>query len=452
MFIAAAFALLHSPAMAQTIEQRLDKARAEINTVENAADRAVYACSRNQQPKCSDEARFTSNAASRALYAVDQAIATARGGHAGHGDMATPPDTGFAPSPSLAGAVAIPTTDFDVRAALEPAGRPQSAGVDPVGAFRFICGGGQLLYDDPIVFPGQPGKSHLHQFYGNLDANARSTYASLRAHGDSTCNSTDRQSGKGFAANRSSYWQPAMLDGVGNVVQIDFASVYYKRRPMTDPACGGIENTKVKAQGKCVGIPNGLRMIASPAVKGFRTDAPQIYFNCKGTGAKAGHYATLADALPNCPVGGQVAIVIEFPECWDGKNLDTPNHHDHLAYGSYGAWGYKRCPATHPYVQPAFQLQAWYPVTANKAGYHLSSDEMDPTKPAGWSKHGDYLEAWDPEVKRMWEVDGCIDAHLNCASGGLGNGLRLRAAAQPFYNGAPSWTNPRPAVPVPPRP
>lgn len=88
----------------------------------------------------------------------------------------------------------------------------------------------------------------------------------------------------------------------------------------------------------------------------------------------------------------------------------------------------------------------------DKAGYHLSSDEMDPTKPAGWSKHGDYLEAWDPEVKRMWEVDGCIDAHLNCASGGLGNGLRLRAAAQPFYNGAPSWTNPRPAVPVPPRP
>src|SRR3954447_20280216 len=57
---------------------------------------------------------------------------------------------------------------------------PGSMGVDPVGAFRMVCGAGQLSYDDPIVYPGQPGKSHLHQFYGNLGANAFSTYQSLR--------------------------------------------------------------------------------------------------------------------------------------------------------------------------------------------------------------------------------------------------------------------------------
>jgi hypothetical protein len=99
---------------------------------------------------------------------------------------------------------------------------------DPVGAFRFICQPGQLLYDDPIVYPGQPGKSHLHQFYGNTAANAYSTYESLRTSGDSTCVST---------LNRSGYWMPAMLDGKGNVVRPNFVAIYYKRRPASDPKC-----------------------------------------------------------------------------------------------------------------------------------------------------------------------------------------------------------------------
>ena len=32
-----------------------------------------------------------------------------------------------------------------------------------VGAFRFICNAGQVLADDPIVYPGQPGQIPPHQ-------------------------------------------------------------------------------------------------------------------------------------------------------------------------------------------------------------------------------------------------------------------------------------------------
>jgi hypothetical protein len=35
--------------------------------------------------------------------------------------------------------------------------------------------------DDPTVFPGQAGKSHLHTFFGNTTTGAASTYESLRA-------------------------------------------------------------------------------------------------------------------------------------------------------------------------------------------------------------------------------------------------------------------------------
>ena len=85
-----------------------------------------------------------------------------------------PPTTSPAPSPSLLGEVAI-ASDFDPYSELTAAPIPASAAPDVVGAFRFVCSAGQLLHDDPIVYPGQPGKSHLHQFYGNTGANASST-------------------------------------------------------------------------------------------------------------------------------------------------------------------------------------------------------------------------------------------------------------------------------------
>jgi len=34
--------------------------------------------------------------------------------------------------------------------------------------------------DDPIVYPRQPGASHMHDFFGNKSTNAFSTYRSMR--------------------------------------------------------------------------------------------------------------------------------------------------------------------------------------------------------------------------------------------------------------------------------
>ena len=42
------------------------------------------------------------------------------------------------------------------------------------------------MSDDPIVFPGQPGASHLHDFFGNTGANASSTFETMLA-GETTC-------------------------------------------------------------------------------------------------------------------------------------------------------------------------------------------------------------------------------------------------------------------------
>ena len=40
--------------------------------------------------------------------------------------------------------------------------------------------------DDPIVYPGRPGKSHRHTYFGNESTDASSTPASLR-EAQTTC-------------------------------------------------------------------------------------------------------------------------------------------------------------------------------------------------------------------------------------------------------------------------
>jgi hypothetical protein len=297
---------------------------------------------------------------------------------------------------------------------------PPSAAPDNVGAFRFICTAGQVLPDDPIVYPGQPGKSHLHQFYGNEAANAFSSYASLRNGGESTCNRGP------FAANRSAYWMPAMLDGAGNVVKPAFVIIYYKRRPGEDPKCS-LSSGDPRAEGNCLPIPNGIKFIFGYDLLTHKSPTGSLWFNCQGPGAAEGHYPNLNAVLANCPARPRtlVGAIIEAPSCWDGKNLDSPNHRDHVGYPSYGSWGYQKCDSAHRYVIPAFTLGAWYPVAA---GMHFSSDAMVPEAVPGTTFHADYFEAWDPTVKAMW-TDNCINKMLNCSAGDLGNGRQLKGAA-----------------------
>ena len=330
-----------------------------------------------------------------------------------------PPTTTPVPSPSLLGEVSI-ASEFDINSELIPAPIPASAAPDVVGAFRFICTAGQLLKDDPIVYPGQAGASHLHQFYGNTGAKASSTYSSLRKSGQSTCMSP---------LNRSAYWMPAMMDGRGNVVRPDHIQIYYKRRPKSDPKCS-LTSGDPKAEGNCVDLPNGLKFVFGYDMVTGKAPTGSTYFNCKGTGADPGHFATIPATIGNCVLGGQLGAVIKAPDCWDGKNLDSPNHRDHMAYSGYGTWGYRKCPSTHPYVVPGFTLQAWYTIAPGDdlKLWKLSSDDMRPDLPHGSTFHADFFMAWDPTIKQMWH-DNCINKMLSCSAGDLGNGKMLKMFA-----------------------
>jgi len=339
----------------------------------------------------------------------------------------TPSPTPTTTTTSYPEASIIPS-NFDISTELLPANMPPSNSPDVVGAFRFICNAGQILADDPIVYPGQPGKSHLHQFYGNTSANAYSTYTSLRQNGQSTCMSP---------VNRSAYWMPALLDGKGNVVRPDFVSIYYKRWPSTSPYC-------TQRALACVGIPNGLKFIMGRNMLDLsQPPTGNFHFLCEGVGSQTG-YATMPEALAVCSPGHHLYTVIDAPMCWDGVNLDSPDHRSHVSYQVDTHLGYYACPTDHPYRIPVFTMSVAYAIVDgdDTSLWTFSSDAEAPNEPHGSTFHADYFEGWDNTVMAMW-MDNCIEKLLNCAAGNLGNGYQMKQ-----FSGF-TWTaNPR-LVPIP---
>lgn len=366
-------------------------------------------------------------------------------------------------------------SNFDPVLGMQSAPIPVGNGIDPVGAFRFICGSGGVNYDDPIVFPGKPGRSHLHQYYG-VTANAYTTYQSLRTAPDGTLPSTcsgDPKVGGSHVLNRSAYWMPAILVGNRWVLQPNAVSIYYKRLPLSNRGCQPL--SVAGGKGRCVPIPNGLKMIAGYDMVTNTLPTGSSYIGCI---TPAGHGVGIAGhnfvAVATCPVGDDIDVRLSMPDCWNGQ-LDSPNHRSHVAYMTADRYtAFAHCPLDHPYQMPTFTIAVIYSVTpqvhaalaelANeaKAGtpwdytkvLHFSSDEMRPKLIPGGTEHADFLEAHDPVEKRMWDEDpnGCINGHLNCSGGDMGDGFRIKGASVPYYNGVPSWTNPVPLIPIPPKP
>ena len=339
------------------------------------------------------------------------------------------PSATAVPTPGLAGLSPV-ASGVDVNQYLSAAWGtgaipgPEEGGVE--GAFRFNCTPSHNAYNDPVVFPGQTGRSHLHTFFGNTRTDANSTYESLRTTGSSTCNNI---------MNRSAYWVPAMMNGRGKVVMPNWISIYYKGMPRTDARC----RTAGRA---CVALPNGLRYIFGYNMSDPSQSSPAstMWWNCDAANA-GGHFANIAQAARGCPVGAHIGMVMTGPDCWNGTELDSPDHRSHLAYMQYDGTGTAKCPSTHPYILPHFTIGVWYQVdaTLDRSGnespdadtWYLSSDRMAGMARAvpGTTLHSDWFGAWEDSVMDMW-MSNCIDKMLSCSGGDLGNGKQMTMAAE----------------------
>ena len=233
--------------------------------------------------------------------------------------------------------------------------------------------------------------------FGNTAVTGYTNSATLANSGGSTC--------LGGILNRTAYWTPAMVSASGDVVMPDRATFYYKTGQFLPPAA-----TQT--------LPVGLKMIAGSARATGKQTSPDglmqvVTWICLNGSARSAGDLT----IPNCQPGDVVRLTVIFPQCWNGKDLDSPDHQSHMAYPLYSQ---RKCPATHPVQIPEITEHFDWPVLpgANPATWHLSSD-MDTTKPGGLSAHADWMNGWD-EATFAAIVQQCLQKALDCEIGGMG--------------------------------
>jgi len=234
------------------------------------------------------------------------------------------------------------------------AAEPRAGGPLDDGIFLSLCRPSHVATDDPIVHPGDPGASHQHEFFGNTTTNADSTYASLRA-GSTTCR---------IAADTAAYWVPTLYDDGQRVAPLRI-NAYYLR--------GG-------GRGRVVAFPAGLKVIAGDSAATAPQSKAVTGWKCAGI-----RLQRLSSEPIACPPTSHAVLVIRFPECWNGRDLDSADHQSHMAYRVRGA-----CPTGYPVRLPRLSLNVHYRLPS-VTGLTLASGSIH-------SSHADFFNAWNQAV------------------------------------------------------
>lgn len=270
---------------------------------------------------------------------------------------------------SGSGATPAPTTSYP------PATIPP--GAVRVAEFLAECPFTHRLPDDPIVFPGLPGASHMHSFFGNETTNAMTNLTSLQA-GQSSCNPS---------IDISSYWVPTLYNG-DTPVEPTGTTFYYLG-----------EGVRPDVTARIQPFPLGLRVVAGNA----RATGPGDSI-ARWSCLHAGQVGSSANFV-NCPAGTMLESYLDFPQCWNGRDLDSADHKSHMAYPVN-----QDCPASHPVPVPKLRQVLRYPVNGDPAAFRLASG-------AGYTMHGDFFNAW-PVEELARRVRDCINPIVKCGADG----------------------------------
>ncbi|MEX0874324.1 MAG: DUF1996 domain-containing protein [Actinomycetota bacterium] len=236
------------------------------------------------------------------------------------------------------------------------------------GLFASYCSYTHSLPDDPIVFPSQPGGSHLHDFFGATGTDAYSTDDSLR-NTESTCN---------YPGDSASYWVPALYED-GQRTTPNFVGAYY--------TAGGKNHRTIEP------FPKGLKLVVR--------DTENWTWYCL-SGATMAH--SFSKGSPSCPSGEHLGLEIRFPDCWDGMYLDVPDHRSHVVFADKAV-----CPASHPVPLPQLSFFVTYPESRG-TGQLLLAPLASPSP-----VHADFLNSWNQEQQARFVRD-CIRANVFCGS------------------------------------
>ncbi|KAJ5536109.1 hypothetical protein N7513_009295 [Penicillium frequentans] len=261
---------------------------------------------------------------------------------------------------------------------------------------------------DPIVDPGKIS-SHVHSVHGAGNFGMSSNSETLR---ESNCTSC------AIMQDMSAYWTPALYfmhtNGSAQVV----------------PEVGGMLSYYLLYGENITAFPDGFRMLAGdPFQRNFTWPVPdppksswsgaqvsQKALRQKALGFNCLNYNTAAEGsltrhfMPNktyldahCTDGLRLELM--FPSCWNGKDVDSPDHKSHVAYPDLVMTG--TCPKGYEtQLVSLFYETIWNTYAFKDVDGYFALANGDPT---GYGYHGDFMYGWEDGILQK-AVDTCTSA------------------------------------------